>query len=226
EMLVMQDKANNASTPHPGARHHNSQILLVAQAREVHMLQGILGTTDGHGDTYIARDQGEHMGGAFHEFLHVRNARERTVDNVLVLMRKSCITRDLLNIIAIALGRGYAARRSMRLLEVPCVRKVSHHIADRRRTQPLTIGACKRTRSYGLAGGDERLHDGRKDFAFPLTTGSGCRHTSSLVSRWAYGDITLAYDGRLSVLFPLTPLLSIFRCKNLAKRFAEPQLEF
>jgi hypothetical protein len=90
--------------PHQaGSRYQHGQNFLVAQPGKVHMLQRILGTADGDGDTDVVRDQGQHTRGAFHELLHVGNPMQGVFNNALVFLRKAGSTRKLFYIIAIRL---------------------------------------------------------------------------------------------------------------------------
>ena len=105
---------------------------------------------------------------ALHELLHVGDAGERIGDHGFFLGRQTGSARDLLNVIAISLGRWDAARRGVRLLEKARVGEVSHHVADGCGAESFAVRARESAGTDGLARGNEGLHDGRQDFAFAI----------------------------------------------------------
>src|SRR6185295_4982024 len=89
------------------AGDNHSQNLLIGEAREVHVLERILGTGSRDSHTNIAGDQREHMRGPLHKFLSVANAVEGVLNDGLVLVRKMRFSRELLNVVAIGFRGGH-----------------------------------------------------------------------------------------------------------------------
>ena len=94
-------KPQHAIAHQAGSRHQHRQDFLIAQPRKVHMLQRVLGTADGDGDTDVVRNQRQHVRSALHELLHVGNPMQRILNNALVFLRKAGLARKLFYIIAI-----------------------------------------------------------------------------------------------------------------------------
>ena len=77
ELRLRQIEAQHAIAHQAGTSYQHRQNFLVSQAREVDMLQRILGAAGGNGYAHIARNQREHVRGPLHEFLHVADPGQR-----------------------------------------------------------------------------------------------------------------------------------------------------
>src|SRR4051812_13683020 len=97
----------------------------------MHVLEGITRAAGGNGYAYAARDQRKDSRGALHEFLNVIRAGEHALDLAFLLLRHPRLTRQLLNVIAVGISRWDASGRGVRLIEITCVSKFSHHVANR-----------------------------------------------------------------------------------------------
>src|SRR5712671_3832369 len=132
------------------------------------MLQSVARSARCHGHADAARNQREHMRGAFHEFLHVGDTGQRVLDNAFIFMRETGLSAELLDVVTIGFSARNASSRSMRLLQEAGVSQVRHHVTDGGRAQTLAAGARKSARTYRLAGGDISLDDGGQDLPFPI----------------------------------------------------------
>src|SRR5580692_5527591 len=111
-------ETQNPVTHHPRPCHHHGQYFLIAQPGKINVFQRVLWSPNRYRDPNIARNQREHMRGALHELLHVRDPVKRLLNNILVLIRQPRLPGKLLDVIAIRIGAGHTARRSVRLLQV------------------------------------------------------------------------------------------------------------
>src|SRR5580692_2920755 len=170
-------ETQNPVSHHPRPRHHHGQHFLIAQPGKINVLQRVLRSANRYRDPNIPRNEREHVRGALHELLHVRNAMKRLLNNILIVIRQPCLSGKLLDVITIGIGAGHTARRSVRLLQVARVRQIRHHIADGRRAQSFPVGARQSARSHRFACGNKGLHNRGQDFAFALAYGWSRRHT-------------------------------------------------
>src|SRR5271166_1463072 len=75
----------HAVAHHTVAHNHDGQDFLVAQALEIHVLQGIvLAGARRNGHAHSVRDKRQHMRSALHELLHILKALQVSLDQDLI----------------------------------------------------------------------------------------------------------------------------------------------
>src|SRR5581483_803767 len=184
--------AQHAIPHHARTRHHHRQHLLITQSREVNVFQRVLLHASRNRHPHVVRDHRQHPRRPLHELLHIAHALQHLVNRALVLRRKPGAPADLLHVVAVRFRCGHTSRGCVRLLQVPGLGQVRHHVAYGCRTEPLTVGARQRPRSHRLTRGNVVFHDRRQDLVFPAP------------------DLLRLVHGKLR-----TSLLTTFRCSHL-----------
>src|SRR5260370_18085471 len=117
-----------------------------------------------HSYAHAARHERKHVRGTLHKLLDVRNAVEETLNLVFFLVRETRFAADLLHVIAIGLGSWDAPGGSMGLLKEPRIGKISHHVTDCGRTQPLAALARKDARTHAFPRFYQGFHSSSYNF--------------------------------------------------------------
>src|SRR5712692_907616 len=118
-------------------RDEHYEDALVRQAQKLDVLQTVLSKWRPHYYSHIVRERGKHVRSSFHQTFWPGAGRINLADalnHFAIASRKTRVTQNVIDVIAVSLISGDAAGRGMRLLEQSRLFQFAHHIANRRGT--------------------------------------------------------------------------------------------